>query len=87
MPRQPTRVEVLPLEPSEYKDVLEDSSLTSPFEIFLEHGIGKRRVQCDHCGLFTSVTSGGGASDFSSIIETRQEGGSKECKMLAKDAA
>ena len=48
MSRQPTRVEVLPLEPSEYIDVLEDSGLTSRFEIFLEHGIGKSRVQCDH---------------------------------------
>ena len=48
MSRQPTRVEVLPLEPSEYIDVLENSGLTSRFEISLDHGIGKRQVQCDH---------------------------------------
>jgi hypothetical protein len=59
MPRQPARVEVLPLEPPEYIDVLEVSGLTSHFEIYLEHGTGKRRVQCDRCGLFMTVTSTG----------------------------
>ena len=59
MPRQPARVEVRPLEPPKYMDVLEDSGLISHFEIFLEHATGKQRVQCDYCGLFISVTSGG----------------------------
>jgi len=66
MPRQPARdVEVLPLEPSEYMDVLEDAGLTSRFEIFWniisEHSTGKRLVllQCDHgiAVVFISVTS------------------------------
>jgi hypothetical protein len=51
MPRQPARNEVLPFEPPEYMDILEDFGLTSRFKISLEHGTGKRRVQCDRCGL------------------------------------
>ena len=74
MPRQPARVEVTLLEPSEYVDVLEDSGLTSHFEIFLEHGTGKRWVQCDRCGLFISMTSGGNP-----ILFTKHRD-SDECK-------
>ena len=74
MPRQPAHVEVTLLEPSEYVDVLEDSGLTSHFEIILEHGTGKRWVQCDRCGLFISMTSGGNP-----ILFTKHRD-SDECK-------
>ena len=46
------------------------------FEIFfkLEHGTGKRRVQCDRCGLFMSVTSEGNPIFFTKHRD------SEECK-------
>jgi hypothetical protein len=89
MPRQPARIDVLPLEPPEYMDVLEDSGLTSRFQIFLEHGTGKRRVQCDRCGLFMSVTSGGNPIFFTKHRDSDEckKEVRRNAKKLAKDAA
>ena len=89
MPRQPARLEVLPLELPEYIDVLEELGIISCFEIFLEHTTGKRRVRCDHCGLFISVTSGGNPIFFTKhrdSIECKKKV-QRNAKKLAKDTA
>ena len=89
MPRQLAHVDVRPFEPPEYIDVLEESGFITQFEVFSEHDTGKRRVKCDYCGLFISVTSGGHLVLF--IRHRDSDGCQKEvrrnAKKLAKDAA
>jgi hypothetical protein len=88
MPRQPAHVEVLPLDPPEYIDVLEDSGLTSQFEIFLD-GTGNQRVWCDRCGLFISVTSRGHPILFTKHRDSDEckKEVQRNAKKLANDAA